>query len=112
MAVYFNLGHGTKPLVHSANYPWPFDIDICFEAVPHPIAFSEGVGFGSAGCAVSAAEALEQKWREHFEMTKSSWLIPYIGDLARGIPLPRDEMMSRFIELNGKEPDSYESKFS
>lgn len=112
MAIYFNLGHGTKPLAHSANYPWPFDIDICFEDVQHPIAFSEGVGFGSAGCAVAASEALEQKWCEHFEITQSSWLIPYIEKLAQGIPLPRDEILSRFIELSGKEPDSYESKFS
>lgn len=112
MAVYFNLGHGTKSLAHSANYPWPYDIDICFDAVRHPIAFSEGVGFGSAGCAVAATEALEQKWREHFEITKSSWLIPYIENLAQGIPLPREEIVGRFRELNGKEPGSYESKFS
>jgi hypothetical protein len=112
MAVYFNLGHGTRPLTHSANYPWPYDIDICFDEVRHPIAFSEGVGYGSAGCAVAATEALEQKWREHFEITNSSWLIPYIENLAQGIPLPRDEMVRRFRELSGKEPGSYESTFS
>ncbi|WP_157200913.1 hypothetical protein [Massilia sp. Root351] len=111
MAKYFNLGHGTKPLADSANFPWPFDIDICFEPVQHPVAFSEGVGHGSAGCAVSATEALESKWREHFEITGSQWLIPYIEKLAQGAPLPRVEIMQRFIELNGKPPESYESSF-
>ena len=89
MAEYFNLGHGTKALVNSASFLWPFDVDICFEPVQHPVAFSEGVGHGSAGCAVSATDALESKWREHFEITCSSWLIPYIEKLAQGIPLPR-----------------------
>ncbi|MYN41664.1 hypothetical protein GTP55_20085 [Duganella sp. FT109W] len=112
MAVYFNLGHGIKSRARSANYPWPYDIDICFDAVRYPIAFSEGVGLGSAGCAVAATEALEQKWRDHFEITKLSWLIPYIENLAQGIPLPRDEIIGRFIELNGREPGIYESKFS
>lgn len=111
MSVYFNLGHGAKPIDHAENYPWPFDIDVCFEAVRHSIAFSEGVGFGSAGCTIAATEALEQKWREHFEITKSIWLIPYIENLAQGIPLPRDEILSRFKEYSGKEPESYESKF-
>jgi hypothetical protein len=112
MAVYFNLGHGTKSLAHSAKYPWPYDIDICFDAVRHPIAFSEGVGFGSVGCAVAATEALDQKWREHFEITKLLWLIPYIENLAQGIPLPRAEIIGRFRELHSRKPGSYESKFS
>ena len=112
MALYFNLAHGTKPLTYSANFPWPFDVDICFEPVPHPIAFSEGVGHGSAGCAVSAVEAIESKWREHFEIANASWLLPYIERLAQGTALPRDEMLGRFLELNGKQPESYESKFS
>jgi hypothetical protein len=112
MTLYFNLAHGIKLLAYSENFPWPYDIAICFERVPHPIAFSEGVGHGSAGCSVSAAEALECKWQEHFEITNASWLIPYIERLVQGTPLPRDEMMDRFLELNGKQPESYESKFS
>ncbi len=111
MALYFNLAHGTKSLTYSANFPWPYDIDICFEEVQHPITFSEGVGYGAAGCVVSAAEALESKWQEHFEITNASWLIHYIERLVQGTALPRDEMMNQFQKLNGRQPESYESKF-
>lgn len=112
MAVYFNLAHGTRPLEHASNFPWPYDIDLCFDQVAHPIAFSEGVGHGSAGCAVSAADALGPKWAEHFEITQSAWLIPYIERLAQGMPLPRDEMLRRYAELHGMQPACYQSAFS
>ena len=112
MALYFNLAHGTKPLPHAANFPWPFDIGICFEQVPHPVTFSEGVGHGAAGCAVSASDALQSTWRPHFDITQSWWLIPYLERLAQGMPLPRDEMLRRYAELHGNEPACYQSKFS
>lgn len=112
MAHYFNLGHGTKPLPHAANFPWPYDIDICFEPVAHPIAFSEGVGHGSAGGALSASDALAEQWRAHFEITQSAWLIPYIERLAQGTPLPRDEMLRFYAELHGRQPECYQSAFS
>lgn len=111
MALYYNLAHGTKPLPLTADYPWPYDIDICFDPVPHPVALSEGVGHGAAGCAVSAAEALQSKWREHFDITHAHWLIPYIEKLAQGIPLPKDEMMARFENVHGKQPECYQSRF-
>ena len=112
MAVYFNLAHGTKPLAHASNFPWPYDIDICFEQVAHPVAFSEGAGHGSAGCALSASDALGEPWRAHFEITQSAWLVPYIERLAQGMPLPRDEMMCFYAELHGRPPECYQSTFS
>jgi hypothetical protein len=112
MTHYFNLAHGTKPLEFSGGYLWPYDIDVCFEPVSHPIAFSEGVGHGAAGCAVSASEALEPKWKEHFKITNSFWLIPHIENLAKGIPLPQEEILVQFQDFNGKQPTSYESKFA
>jgi hypothetical protein len=111
MATYYNLAHRTKPLEYSAEFPWPFDIDVCFETVQHPIAFSEGVGFGSAGCAVSAEEALTSKWKEHFEITDGSWLIAHLERLVQGIALPQEEMLRAYEQLHGKAPTSYESKF-
>jgi len=111
MPQYFNLGHGIKPLPQSNHFPWPFDIDLCFDGVSHPIAFSEGVGHGATGSVVSAEDALTSKWKEHFEIAKAVWLIPYIEQLAYGVPLPREEIMARFYSLNGRFPDSYESKF-
>ena len=112
MAVYFNLAHGSRPLPHATNYPWPFDIDICFDQVAHPIAFSEGVGHGSAGCALCAGDALGAQWQAHFEITQSAWLLPYIERLAQGIPLPREEIMRRYQELHGRQPECYQSVYS
>ena len=112
MAVYFNLAHGSRPLPHAANFPWPFDIDICFDQVAHPIAFSEGVGHGSAGCALSASDALAEQWRAHFEITQSAWLIPYIERLAQGMPLPRDELMRFYAGLHGRQAACYQSAYS
>ena len=112
MAVYFNLAHGTRALPHAADFPWPYAIDICFEQVAHPIAFSEGVGHGSAGCALSASDALGATWRAHFEITQSAWLIPYIERLAQGTPLPRDDMMRFYAGLHGRQPACYQSAYS
>ncbi|WP_157646028.1 hypothetical protein [Burkholderia ubonensis] len=112
MALYYNLAHGTKRLAYAADYSWPFDIDICFDPVPHPIAFSEGVGHASAGCTVSASESLEPKWKEHFDITHGHWLIPYIEKMIQGLPLPKEEMITRFKELHGKLPECYPSRFS
>lgn len=110
MALYYNLAHGTKRLAYAAD--WPFDVDICFEPVPHPVAFSEGASYASAGCTVSASEALEPKWKEHFDITDGHWLIPYIEKLIQGLPPPKEEMTMRFTELHGKPPQCYPSRFS
>jgi hypothetical protein len=112
MARYFNLAHGTRPIESSGNFPWPYDIDLCFEPVRHPIAFSEGVGHGSAGCAISPSEALQSKWRKHFEITNGLWLIPHIENLVAGVPLPREEILRQFAAVHGRAPESYESKFT
>jgi len=112
MATFFNLAHGTKPLEYSNSFPWPYDIDICFDDVRHPVAFSEGVGHGAAGCAVSASAALEPQWREHFVLTNGDWLLPYIEQLSLGYPLPREEILLKYRTLHQKEPESYESKFA
>jgi hypothetical protein len=98
MATYFNLARGTKVLPYASNFPWPMDIDVCFEPVLNPIAFSEGVGHGAAGCAVSATEALEAKWREHFQVTDGEWLIPFVEQLAAGNPLPKEAMLEAFYK--------------
>ena len=112
MVKFYNIAHGTRELENAGNFPWPYDIDICFDDIKHPIAFSEGVGHASAGCAVTAHEALEEKWREHFEITNSFWLLPYIERLVEGTPLPQEEIIAIHRELNGQDADTYESNYS
>ena len=110
MSKFYNIAHGTKELEYANNYPWPYNIGICFDGIKHPVAFSEGVGHGSAGCSVTAQEALDEKWQEHFEITNAVWLLPYIEKLVYGVPLPKAEILKKYYELNSKEPNSYESK--
>ena len=112
MSKFYNVAHGAKKLETADNFPWPYDIDICFEGINNPVAFSEGVGHGAAGCAVSANEALESKWSKHFELTNAQWFIPYIQKLVEGTPLPKDEIINICIGKNDKEPETYESNYT
>jgi hypothetical protein len=110
MATYYNLAHAEKPLESTGNYFWPYDIDICFDDVPYPIAFSEGVAHGEMGCTVSASTALEPQWHSHFENTRGEWLLPYIRNSAAGDPFPREEMLSFYKQKHQEAPRSYELK--
>lgn len=107
MPTWFNLAHGAKALAMSNNYPWPYDVDICFDDVASPVALSEGVGWGSAGCQLTALEALAGQWRAHFDITNGLWLIPYLERRASGIPLPKEEMLLEAEKRMGKPPESY-----
>lgn len=48
---------------------------------------------------MSAAEALEEKWKEHFEITGADWLIPYIELLAQGIPFSKADILLAFERI-------------
>ena len=109
MSTFFQLATGTRPLTYASNFPWPFNIDLCFDPVAYPVAFSEGVGHGAAGCAVSAQEALGEKWREHVEICDAAWLLPYIEALAAGKPIFREEILAEYQRLHGEAPTSYAS---
>jgi hypothetical protein len=110
MARYYNLAHGTKPLEYAKGFPGPYDIAVSFDAVPYPVAFSEGVGAGAAGTTVSAVEAISETWASHFEITGALWLLPYIRRLVQGIPLPQDEMLRMFERLSGTEPAWFDTR--
>ncbi|MGV3753947.1 MAG: hypothetical protein ACO1QS_01030 [Verrucomicrobiota bacterium] len=97
MALYYHLAH-------NGNQQSPCDIGVCFEAIPCPIYITEGIGQGAGGCPLSAAEALEPEWRTSFEKAKGTWLIPYIENLAKGIPLPREEMFWFYHHYHGQPP--------
>lgn len=109
MSTFFELGKGTRPLTYVSNFPWPFGIDLCFDPVRYPVAFSEGVGHGAAGCAVSAEEALGEKWREHFEICDAAWLRVHVQGLANGDTISREGVLEEYQRLYGEPPSSYES---
>jgi hypothetical protein len=101
MATYYNMAHR---VIRRGDCNWPYDIDISFDEVACPVGFAEGIGQGVGAITVTAAEALSETWKQHFQITHSQWLIPYLQNLARGIPLPREEMFSRFYKLHDRMP--------
>jgi hypothetical protein len=110
VSTFFELAKGTRPLTYASNFPWPFAIDLCFAPVAYPVAFSEGVGHGAAGCAVSADEALGEKWREHVEICDAAWLLPHIQGLANGEAISREDVLAEYEARFGEAPTSYESR--
>jgi hypothetical protein len=91
-------------LAHTGGRQWPYTVDLCFDAVPCPVGLAEGVGQGVGAITVSAGDALSETWKEHFVHARALWLIPYLEDLAAGVPLPRAEIWARYEELHGQSP--------
>ncbi|MCP2067992.1 hypothetical protein [Pseudomonas laurylsulfatiphila] len=108
MPRYFVLAKGTKALPLSGNYPWPYEVSLCFEAVAWPVGFSEGVGHGAAGGVFTAQEALHAKWREHIAAAKGEWLLPFIEQLAAGVHLDASSLLAIAAAKLGEPPEGYE----
>ena len=109
MVKFYEIAHGEKLLETSGNFPWPYDISICFDGVQNPIGFGEGVAHGSGWCAVSAKEALEEKWAHFFVHTHAEWLLEHIANIANGGCLSKELVLNKFIEVHGHEPKSFEA---
>jgi hypothetical protein len=109
---YFVVAKGTKALPYAGNYPWPYAISLCFEGVEKPLALAVGVGHGNAGSLLSAAEALEAHWREHFASAQGEWLLPFLEQVALGARLDQGQILALAAARLGKEPESYEQQAS
>jgi hypothetical protein len=112
LAKYFVLAKGTKPLPRTNDFPWPYEVAVCFETVPRPIGFSEGVGHGQAGGIFSAQDALGPTWKEHFSNAGGDWLLPFVRELAEGRSVSSAAVIKKYQELHGVEPQTYECNFS
>jgi hypothetical protein len=103
MPIYHKLAYGTR--FRNPDVPhWPYIIAISFDNTPTPIDLSEGTGFCSGGCTISAAEALDPKWREHFENANGSWLVPYIERMAKGESVSIEEVSEKYQSIHGEAP--------
>lgn len=109
MPRYFVVAKGTKALPRANNYPWPYEVALCFDRVTKPVGFAEGEGHGSAGGLFSAHEALQPQWREHFVSARGEWLLPYIEHLAAGKQIDSAEVLSLAAAKLGRAPQSYEN---
>lgn len=112
MSKYFVLASGTKPLPQVNDFPWPYEVAICFESVPRPVGFSEGVGHGQGGGIFTAQDALGPAWREHFSNAGGDWLVAYVRELAEGRAVSSAAVIKKYQSLHGIEPQSYECNFT
>ena len=85
---------------------WPYEIAFAFEeGLECPVGFAEGIGQGVGAITESAAEALRETWRKHFEATDSRWLLPHLEALAGGSPLSREEIFATYRFFHGRDPE-------
>ena len=83
----------------------PHEIAICFDPIAQPVGIAEGIGQGSGGRLMTASEAIGGDWDANFRACNAEWLIPYLRQLAAGEPLPRADLLARFRQLHGREPE-------
>ncbi|MFC4333793.1 hypothetical protein [Salininema proteolyticum] len=84
-------------------YPWFVDVSV--EPAPAKVAVAEGVAQGSMGAVISVAEALGEKWADHFEKAEAGWLRPYLRRILDGERVTEAELIAHFASLHGREPD-------
>jgi hypothetical protein len=108
MARYFRVGQGSK--IFESGSAGPYEIDLCFEPVPCPVAFSEGVCHGSAACMVSVDEALQPTWRDFFSLAQAEWLIPILEQWQAGIRPAKIQILLEVERRTGKPVASYEAQ--
>jgi hypothetical protein len=88
------------------EYIWPYAVDL--SASGRMISFSEGAGHGAVGSTWPIEEAIKPVWTSQFEAAQGEWLAPYVLRLVEGETVTDDELIAAFVELHGREPESYE----
>ena len=106
MARYFRVGQGTK--IVDSGFPWPYVIDLSFEPVPCPVAFSEGSCHGAGCSVVSVAEALGPQWREFFSLAQADWIISIFELWQAGTRPSKIQILLEVERRTGKPVESYE----
>jgi hypothetical protein len=104
MPRYFVVAKGTQALPYAGNYPWPYEVSVCFDDVEKPVGLAVGVGHGNAGTLLSAAQALEPQWKEHFVNAHAEWLLPLLEQAAAGARLDRKQILTMSASKLGREP--------
>ena len=97
-------------LGRSADDPfiWPYWIDVSVAGPTPSVVFAEGVAHGAVGGRFSVAEALTPEWRKYFVNAGGEWLLPYLERIAAGRPVAEADLVRRFTDLHGREPEAYD----
>jgi hypothetical protein len=70
--------------------PTNFEVALCFDDIPAPVALSEGLGREAMGGLFTAGEALSPRWSEHMALAGAEWLIPFIEKISQSSPDSKD----------------------
>lgn len=105
---YYTLGYGTASPPVPEEVVWPYEVALCFDAVPRPVALSEGTGHCSSGALFSAVEALTPTFRKHFKLAQAEWLFPALCALAAGYPLDKEMLLLQYKSLHGAAPPTFD----
>ena len=106
MPRYFVVAKGTKALPYAGNYPWPYEVAFCFDAVSRPVSLVVGVGQDRPGSLLTCAEALQPEWKESFVNAGGEWLLPFL----EAAKLDEKRILQLAAAKLGHAPDSYEAQ--
>jgi hypothetical protein len=109
MARYYTLAKAAEITPYSSGFPWPYEVSVCFDPVRYPIVMTEGVAHGAAATTLTAVDALQDRWQQHFAKSKGAWLVPIISRMAAGENVAADEAVSAYKAIHNQDPISFEA---
>jgi hypothetical protein len=107
MGRYYKLARGTQVAEHTKGFAWPYEVAICFDVGAIPVALSEGVAHGAVSGVFSAADAIGDNWKSHFEAAGGVWLLSILKRMANGETVSAEEALNMYSSKHGSEPESY-----
>lgn len=108
MALYYVLATATKPLPTAGDFQWPYEVSMAFDGTQHLVGVAEGVGHGAAAAFLTAAEALDPSWAQHFASADAGWLVPFVQRMAAGERVRAEEVIALYRDRNGPGPKTFD----
>jgi len=108
MIRYYMLAYGTATPPVPGEVVWPYEVGLCFDDVPRPVALSEGTGHCSSGALFTAVEALTPTFSKHFALAQGEWLFPALCALAAGYRLDKELLLSQYKALHATAPPTFD----
>ncbi|MEM6822265.1 MAG: hypothetical protein AAF558_10015 [Verrucomicrobiota bacterium] len=88
---------GKGHLENQSHYP--YGVSYCPANIHKPIEIWEGIGPASQGGCFSPEQALKDKWKQHFTISRSMWFIPYIERMKKGESIELQEIIDKHESL-------------
>lgn len=81
MKKYYVLGVGYK--LSDLNQAHPYEVWLDLQQSKFPIVMLEGKGFDGVGGSFKPSEILQEKWKEHLEISNTGWLVSLCEDAKK-----------------------------